>query len=153
MPAPAQDTPDDGLLDYERSPIPHQVLIDAEDGATSLRRLAATKAQLLIWVTCGCGRSHTVTEQASRWRESMPQIDVRLVTTLQPTQTAEVFAAYGERFLHDPDGTAFAALGFTGDPGAVLLGADGLLAGGPVSGLDDTLAFAAEVQAALDESA
>jgi hypothetical protein len=162
QPPPSQPTPqaatsdevpgEDGLLDYERSPIPSQLLIDADGDPVPLRRLAAQQAQLLLWVTCGCGRSHTIVEKAAQWREAMPQIDVRLVSSMAPESTKQTFESYGEEFLHDPDQTTFVALGFRSDPGAVLLGADGLLAGGPVAGLEEVQEFVDDIVEALADA-
>jgi hypothetical protein len=51
--------------------------------------------------------------------------------------------------LHDPRRWARETLGLDGTPAAVLLGADGLLAGGPVSGRDEVVAFVDEIAGEL----
>ena len=47
--------------------------------------------------------------------------------------------------LHDPDGYARQSLDATATPAAVLLGADGLLAGGPVVGSEQIEGFVTDV--------
>nr|WP_257907159.1 hypothetical protein [Janibacter limosus] len=60
-------------------------------------------------------------------------------------------AAPAERILHDPQATPARIFGI-GTPGAVLLGGDGLLAGGPVQGSTEVLAFVDDVHAELVEA-
>ena len=50
--------------------------------------------------------------------------------------------------LHDPQGTLARIFG-VGTPAAVLLGGDGLLAGGPVRGRDQVVDFVGDVRAEL----
>ena len=52
---------------------------------------------------------------------------------------------------YDPYGITRAAFG-VGTPAAVLLGTDGMLAGGPVQGEDDVRAFVAELAEHLREA-
>ena len=55
------------------------------------------------------------------------------------------------RWLHDPDRTVAAAFG-AGYPTAVLVGADGVTAGGPVSGGEEVLAFLQDLHDELVDS-
>ena len=66
------------------------------------------------------------------YRHMLPEVDVRLV------MSEPVDHAWAERdepqSLHDAAGYVQDSIGYTGTPSAVLLGVDGLLAGGPVTG-------------------
>ena len=125
--------PDPDADEYLREPIPPLMLVEGALPVT-LASLARTRAQMLIWVTCGCGRSQEAVALADGWQATWPQVGVRLISTLSPDVTERMFP--GERsWLFDVDGQALRSLGRGADPVAVLLGADGLLAGGPVWGL------------------
>ena len=141
---------DDDELEYLRQVIPEHVLVDTDGTPVTLRQLAMPKAQLLLWITCGCGRSHHVVDQVAQWREEMPEIDIRLVTTMALSGT-DGFQITDENWLRDHQGLAFRDIGFTADPGALLLGADGLLAGGPVSSAEAVDEFVAEIKESLRE--
>lgn len=152
VPAPeptAVAHPDD-LDDYVREPIPAYMLLDG-DTPVSLTRLASVRAVLLIWVTCGCGRSHDGLAKAKEWRETMPLIDVRVVSTLTPEATQATFPDQTD-WLYDLDGQVLRALNIYSDPAAILLGADGWLAGGPVAGLDEVIDFGEEIREQLAEA-
>ena len=69
---------------------------------------------------------------------------VRAVVTAQPQSGRRVMPYLAGHAYFDPFGIARAAFG-VGTPAAVLLGTDGMLAGGPVQGEDDVRAFVAEV--------
>lgn len=143
--APALDrlVEDGEDLDYVRHPIP-PLMLASEEGPIALATLALERAQLLVWIACGCARSHEAVALVHDWRHRMPGVDVRLVSTLRPESTAAVFGEQ-ERWLHDPDGQALALLGAQADPVGLLLGADGLLAGGPVEGIDDLTDFGEQI--------
>ena len=122
--------------EYVRVEIPAVMLLQ-DDRPVTLRRLAESRAQLLIWVTCGCTRSFEAVERAAAWRESLGAVlDVRLVSTMPPETTEQQFVTAVE-WLYDPDEAAMRTIGMRRDPAALLLGADGLVAGGPVEGLDE----------------
>ena len=53
--------------------------------------------------------------------------------------------------LHDPHGYVRESIGEWSTPTAVLLGADGLLAGGPITGVDAIEGFVDDIRATLDE--
>ncbi len=136
-PAEASD-----IDDYQRAPIPPLMVL--QDGTpTTLAALARTKAQLLIWVTCGCGGTRSVVDQVDRWREAAPAIDIQLVSTMSEGSTEATYPEQ-KRWLYDLHGQALASLGGA-YPAALLLGADGLLAGGPVFGEADVTDLAEAV--------
>lgn len=118
-------------LDLARVPIPHQVLLESDGTPRTLHELAAERPQLLVWVTAPHQRSRPAHARdgfatITRWRQELPALDVRLVTCVAPAEEAG--------WLVDHAGSMFTSLGLALAPAAVLLGTDGLLAGGPVSG-------------------
>ena len=73
-----------------------------------------------------------VVERRETYRRLMPEVDVRLLLT-EPV-TSRWTETDEPQSLHDEDDYVGESLGYRGTPSAVLLGADGLLAGGPVTG-------------------
>lgn len=149
-PAPAADdaVPDerDPLEEYRRGPIPDGVLLDHEGRPSTVRQLAERRAQLLIGIDCLCSPARNSIDNLLSWQERLPILDVRLVVpfTLRP----DILAGGRETMaLYDHRGLASRSLGLLGQTSAVLLGADGLLAGGPVSGRDEVEQFVAEIEA------
>lgn len=140
---------DGDVEDYEREPIPPIMLVQ-DDKPVTLRSLAEKRAQLLVWITCGCGRLYEAVELVARWSAEMPAIDVRLVSTQTEELSRGLFPSV-DSWLLDPGAGAMMALGMRSDPSAVLLGADGLLAGGPVEGLSDITEFGKLIAEQLSE--
>ena len=150
----ADEFDEEGLLEYERTEIPAAVLQKKDGSLTTLRKLTYRRAALLLFVTDGCGPCVRVLGQGDRWRSEIGElIDIRFVFS-RPAEhllprTAELA---GESVLHDLQFIARDAL--AGDepissPSAVLLGADGLLAGGPVTGGDAVIEFVDEIAAQI----
>jgi hypothetical protein len=136
------------LDEYVRTPTPAVTVVLADGTETDLRALSAARPQLLLFVSQVCGSCGPVIEAAPRWREQLAPVEVRLVLVSAPgdsplTSTAEPMT------VHDPANRVSVSLGFHATPTAVLLGADGLLAGGPVTGSDAVPAFVEDVRAEL----
>lgn len=151
-PAPAGAPEDDEeLLDYERAPIPAAVLQRPDGRVITLDQLTAQQAALLVFVTEGCGPCERVLDQVPGWiAELSPVLQVKAVFSRPLGQLRErTEHRVGEHALHDLQFIARTALGATGAPSAVLLGADGLLAGGPVRGGSGVIEFVEEIQAQL----
>ncbi|MEE1650112.1 thioredoxin family protein [Brachybacterium sp. J144] len=152
-PVPAGDA-DDELLDYERTPIPAAVLQRADGSLVTLRRLTADRAALLVFVSEGCGPCERALDRMPGWISELgPFLQViavvkRPIGQLFPGTLERV----GEQVLHDPDFIARTALDANGTPSAVLLGADGLLAGGPVRGGDEVIQFVEEILEQIREA-
>lgn len=138
-------------LDYVREPIPTGVLVDAELRTTSLRALARGQAQLLVLVNCWCGPTFEALDRLPRWRERLPELGVQLVHTHAPWDEPRASDLPG--IWWDPGSQVYSALGAGPSPAAVLLGADGLLAGGPVDGIDAVETFVDDIAAELAEAA
>lgn len=139
-------------LDYQRTPIP-MVALQTQDGHdTTLRDLARERPQLLFFVTSGCGACHPTADSVSGWRSELPQLDLRLVRGPADTGVADKWPHEQPWMLVDTHTEALRLLETGGTPSAVLLGADGLLAGGPVHGNADIGQFVAEIRAELQNS-
>ncbi|QXT62941.1 MauE/DoxX family redox-associated membrane protein [Tessaracoccus palaemonis] len=121
--------------EYLRTPIPFAYLERAGVPVT-LRELAAPRAQLLIWVRPACGGCHGLAGELPRMRERLGgRVDVELVSRFPDAEAG----------LVDPEGTVTRLLELQRLPAAVLLGADGLLAGGPVEGRPDVDALVSDI--------
>ena len=154
-PAPAAADPDeDELLDYERSPIPAAVLQQPDGRLITLTQLTAQRAALLVFVTEGCGPCERVLDHAGEWIGELEQtLQVRFVFSRPLDQLRERTTDRVEgHALHDLQFTARTALGGTSAPSAVLLGADGQLAGGPVNGGSAVIEFVQEIREQLAEA-
>lgn len=138
--------------DYIRARTP-AVPVQLADGATvDLRTLASQKPLLILAVSTTCGACTPVIEAAPGWRELIPEVDIRLLLQHAPDEGA--FAERTEpQSLHDPNDYVRRSIEEWATPSALLLGADGLLAGGPVTGSTAIREFVLDVRAALDEGA
>ncbi|MGP5415098.1 MauE/DoxX family redox-associated membrane protein [Brachybacterium paraconglomeratum] len=154
-PAPAAADPDeDELLDYERSPIPAAVLQQPDGRLITLTQLTAQRAALLVFVTEGCGPCERVLDHAEEWIGELEQtLQVRFVFSRPLDQLRErTTDRVTDHALHDLQFTARTALGGASAPSAVLLGADGQLAGGPVNGGSSVIEFVQEIREQLAEA-
>ena len=154
-PAPAAADPDeDELLDYERSPIPAAVLQQPDGRLITLTQLTAQRAALLVFVTEGCGPCERVLDHAGEWIGELEEtLQVRFVFSRPLDQLRErTTDRVTDHALHDLQFTARTALGGTSAPSAVLLGADGQLAGGPVNGGSAVIEFVQEIREQLAEA-
>lgn len=135
-------------LDYLRAPIPWAMLLSQDKTPRTLTELAASKAQLLVFANCFCGPTYAAWQVAESAREDLSAIGVRMVLSL--SSPPESTSGLGEPW-YDHGAHAWQALGLQQSPSAVLLGADGLLAGGPVAGVAEIETFVDEIKEALGE--
>lgn len=145
--AAAEPPVPDAELDYVRAPIPRGVLLSEDLQVTSLHALVRRRAQLLVLVNCWCGSTMATVERLSSWRERLPELDVQLVHTHRPWDEPALSGVDGVWW--DPGSGVYDALRAGVSPAAVLLGADGLLAGGPVNGVDAVEEFVDDIVAEL----
>ncbi|WP_087483776.1 MauE/DoxX family redox-associated membrane protein [Brachybacterium massiliense] len=143
----AAEEEDEELLDYERAPIPPAVLQQADTRLITLQQLAGQRAALLVFVSEGCGPCERVLDEVPGWLTALsPFLQVKAVLSRPLDQLRErTLERVGEHALHDLQFTARRALGARTAPSAVLLGADGLLAGGPVDGGSAVIEFVEEI--------
>ena len=139
------------ILDYERTAIPAGVLQRPGGTLVTLRQLSAQQAVLLVFVSEGCGPCERVLDEVPAWIEELSGfLQVRPVLSRPLDQLRErTLERVGEHALHDLQFSAREALGGRGAPAAVLLGADGLLAGGPVSGGSAVIEFVEDIRTEL----
>jgi thiol-disulfide isomerase/thioredoxin len=137
-------TDHDELLDYERRPIPYGVLTLGDGRTSTLAELAATQARLVVLLNPSCGPCTRTAERLDAWAaELAPAVGV---LAIYPDQASAEAAGEHARDLgaSEPD-LNVRRLFAVGAPAAVLLGADGFLAGGPVAGEDAVAGFVRDV--------
>jgi hypothetical protein len=136
--------------EYVRTPIPRaEVLTEAGD-LELVSRLAHRSAHVLVFLNPGCGPCGRIGPDIARWDEDLQPVSVRAVLAGQP-RLLELYPYLKDHVWFDPHAIAREAFA-VGAPSAVLLGADGLLAGGPVQGEDEIREFVAEVAEHLREA-
>lgn len=149
---PGPATPRQGdteILEYERQPIPYGVLKLPDDRSTTLAELATTQARLLVVLNPGCGPCVRTAAKLDEWAARLaPAVGVLAV---YPDEPSAGDAAEHARELGavEPE-LNVRRLFAVGTPAAVLLGADGYLAGGPVAGEDDVAGFVDDVLLELE---
>lgn len=134
-------------LDYERTPIPHALVRRSDGELATLHSIATGHAALLVWINPGCGPCERILDKLPAWREQLTPYVVTHVVV--PRSLDSLFGQDTERVgaepLEDIQRTLSGALGIGGWPAAVLLGADGMLAGGPVLGAVEVEEFIEQV--------
>lgn len=135
-------------LDYDRRPVPYGVLTLSDDSSVTLAELASTQARLLVVLNPHCGPCVRTAEKLDTWADLL-------------APAVGVVAVHPEAGLDLPHRNVLATVEpernvrrvfSVGAPGAVLLGADGLMAGGPVAGAGDVERFVAEILEQLQDS-
>ena len=135
-------------LDYLRARIP-AVPVQFGDGQTvNLRELAAAKPLLLLFVSETCSSCTPVIDSAGAYRALLPEVSVRLVLHIRPEEST-LTSTEEPQTLHDPERYVSGSIGDFYTPTAVLLGMDGLLAGGPVTGAGRIAEFVDEIYESL----
>ncbi|MGM0385171.1 MAG: peroxiredoxin family protein [Actinomycetota bacterium] len=149
---PSGAAPYDEEGEYLRTLTPFATLEDRDGAKHNIVHLSARQAQLLVFMRAGCGPCTTTGNHVAEWQERMPELALRVVVS-QPIDSLEGDYAHWAPFaLKDPDGLAGRMLRVSGTPTAVLLGTDGLLAGGPVSGSTAIEEFVEDIAAQLEEA-
>lgn len=151
------DATDDDELEYEREEIPFGMLVERVDGEeryVSVRETLSRAAQLMVWVTPGCGPCERTVDQMRGWSERLaPHVQLRAMLR-QPFDTfsEEFLERTGEHASVDVEMNIATSLRSAGAPAAMLLGADGLTAGGPVFGGPAVAEFVEQVIAQIEEA-
>jgi hypothetical protein len=151
-PAPEQ-VPEGVDGDYVRLPIPYGVVEDAKGRRHTLRELAKTQARLLVMLNPGCGGCKRIASRVDEWTRALDGVvAVHPVYTGRLDQLPDLGHAR-ETTLHQPESNVSHMLGSNTTPAAVLLGADGLLAGGPVYGENPVTELVEDILEELGEAA
>jgi hypothetical protein len=142
------------LLDddeYVGIPVPYG-LLDGPDGPGTTWGLTDAAARLLVFWDPRQDDADDVAARLPAWQAALEPVRVHLVSGSEWSTVRDLRPALAEHLLGDPDGDTRLRLRVYSLPGAVLLGTDRLLAGGPVEGLSEieelVEAAAAEVGAA-----
>ncbi len=141
----------EGELDYQRQPLPFASLVDEEGATHTLTDLVREGAQLLVFVSPGCGPCTEVMARVPQWASGLGPVRVRAVVAQDIDGVVDRAPDLAGHLLQDPQG-ATRRIFDSGTPGAVLLGGDGLLAGGPVRGKEPVLEFVEDIRAELAEA-
>lgn len=149
-PAP-QSTGDEALAeDYLRVPIPLARVARPDGSFTTLRELARSQARLLLFLSPTCGSCTEVGNAALGWAEELaPVVGVVPVFQAGRDSVASVMPHLLDIAHFQDEGSVTAVFEIGGTPSAVLLGADGLVAGGPVSGTAAINEFVADIKEQL----
>jgi hypothetical protein len=130
---PAGSAVNDDELDYIRTRTPAVPVTLADGTIVNLRALAARKPILLLAVSSMCEPCESVVAKRAEWRELLPEVDIRLLLA-EPASWSPWTERDEPQSLHDVEDYVAGSIGEWGTPTAVLLGADGMLAGGPITG-------------------
>jgi thiol-disulfide isomerase/thioredoxin len=137
------------VLDYERQPIPYGVLTMPNGTSTTLAELASTQARLLVVLNAHCGPCVRTAEKLDGWAERLaPAVGV---VAVHPEPGLDL-PHHGVLATVEPERNVRRVFS-VGAPGAVLLGADGLMAGGPVAGAGNVERFVEEILDELEAAA
>ena len=135
--------------DYLRRPLPATTLTTVHGRPVALTQLTRAGAALLVFADAQQVWLDVITELPD-WARRLPRMRIAVVTS---RLAAEVPATLQGAVLLDPESRTRIAMGAPDALMAVLLGADGLLAGGPVHGLDAVRAFVAAIETRFAEAA
>lgn len=146
--APGPPADEDG--GYERQQTPKAAVLDQEGRLLLLSHETGASAHLLVFLSPGCGPCGRIGPDLAGWAAELASVRLRAVVSSQP-EVIDALPYLQGLAWYDPFGITRAAFGVS-TPAAVLLGTDGMLAGGPVQGEDDIRAFVAEVTEHLREA-
>ena len=151
LPEPVYDENGEEL--YVRMPIPHAALYLENGRHTNMRALAKNQARMLVFVSATCAGCVKFLKTMSSWQERLPQVALHPVySSLESLQTSRNAGTLPEGLTPLIDPGARANFG-NGVPLAVVLGADGLIAGGPVAGKEEVEALLTDIEAQFAEAA
>jgi hypothetical protein len=138
----------DGELDYIRIRTPAVPLMLADGTPVNLRTLTRTRPLLMLAVSATCGSCSVVIENAPAWRTLLPEVDVRLMFT-HPPESGRMSELTEPQSLHDVDHLVSGSIEDWRVPTAVLFGIDGMLAGGPITGVREIDSFVDDIYESL----
>ena len=130
---------------YERTPIPDATLVRLDGSEVTLKELAEDQAQLVLFLSPGCGPCMEVAQLVPTWSPQIWPVGVQVVLHDPGVLTEYPFIEPVALFTDDED-SAPRSLDVTMTPSAALLGTDGLLAAGPLAGLEAITALVDEIR-------
>ena len=139
----------DGELDYVRTRTPAVPVVLADGTRVNLRELTRSKPILMLAVSGTCGSCSVVIDKAPAWRTLLPEVDVRLLFT-HPHDNGRLKELTEPQSLHDVDRLVSRSIKDWAVPTAVLFGIDGMLAGGPVTGVGEIDDFVDDIYESLN---
>lgn len=142
---------DDAEDDYVRTLTPRARVTTAEGAVTDLLALSQKAPQLLVFGSPGCSSCLRLSPQLAGFRARLPQVEVRMVTSVPLEELREQAPEWVDLALLDADATAASMLQVLRTPTAFLLGTDGMLAGGPVVGTQNIADLVDDIAEALAE--
>jgi hypothetical protein len=147
----AADTaaPVDGELDYIRTRTPAVPVVLADGTRINLRELTRSKPILMLAVSATCGSCSVVIDKAPGWRTLLPEVDVRLMFT-HPHDNGRMKELTEPQSVHDVDHLISGSIKDWQVPTAVLFGIDGMLAGGPITGVREIDDFVDDIYESLN---
>lgn len=119
--------------EYVRLPVPFVSAVDSEGQRVSVRTMAQSQARALFYVSPGCNPCITVMERLQELPRTLGPIAIHTVVVHDSSLDA-LPESLRANALVDPDRSLASSFGMISNPWAVVLGADGLLAGGPEAG-------------------
>lgn len=148
--SPAADPPaDEDLADYERRPTPTLFLTDTQGDRYNLLALSLQQARFVVYANLGCGACMTVIDALPAFQADNPELAVHVLLQRYDEAAQARLDPSLEVFV-DPE-LIFVQFFQLNSPGAVLFGADGMLAGGPTNGSGAVLELMADIATALSE--
>lgn len=136
-------------LDYIRTRTPSVPVTLADGEIVDLRELSMVgRPLMLLHLRPGCTPCVAVHDRLAEIRAALPEVHVRVLLT-EPPAASEWTETTEPSSLHDSNNYVPRSFTDSGTPMAVLLGLDGLLAGGPVIGPDDIFAFVDDIHESL----
>jgi hypothetical protein len=122
--------------EYVAIPVPYG-LLDGPDGPGTTWRLTDSAARLLVFWDPRQDDADAVAARLPDWQATLEPVRVHLVSGSEWSTVRDLRPELAEHLLGDPDGDTRLRLRVYSLPGAVLLGTDRLLAGGPAEGLTE----------------
>lgn len=148
------DEPEAADLEYVATPLPFGQLRDADGATLALHEVVATEAHLLVFLSTTCGPCLRMLDQLAALRERVsPTVQIDVVVSRPIVQLEETVRHRAHPGLwEDPESNVARTFGISGRPAAVLLGADGTVAGGPVTGETDVTTLIDEMAEQLRDA-
>lgn len=135
----------DEFGEYVRTPVPSAQVLDEKGELVLLGARAREGAHLLVFLSPGCGSCMRIGPLVPQWTEELAPLVVRAVVQGgEGSLIASLDVLRGTAWF-DPFSITRTAFEMA-TPGAVLLGTDGYLAGGPVQGETAVMEFVAELR-------